>query len=122
MAEHLTFTSESKAIAAQRQIWINEIKKRASEGENLVGTGEVHYTDLSGLTNEQISQLKIYSKRNGNEDVDPSLIGTEGYAEVKKAFELDKWHIPKPSEDLMEGVVDYAIEPYDANWEEPWET
>lgn len=120
MSECLVFDSEEKTIIAQKRIWINQVKKRAAEGENLVGTGTVHYTDLSGLTDDQISQLKIYSRRNG-ENIDTSLPATKKYAEVKKIYEVESWYIPMPSEEFMIGVSDYTIESRNSNWDEPGE-
>jgi len=119
MRDCLTFDAEEKALAAQRRIWINRVRKRAAEGENLVGTGIVHYSDLSGLTDDRIAGLKIYSERNGR--VDPSLNGTTMPTRIDKAHSLDKWHVPKPEEDLMDGVEDYAVEPYSVEWEAPFE-
>jgi hypothetical protein len=114
---HLTFTSEATAIAAQKQIWINMVKARALEGSDLVGDGTTHYSDLSGLTDEEISQLKIYSSYNGV--VDPTLGATIQYATVRQAYGLSKWFFKKPSAEYMTDVIDYATEDYTTDWEDP---
>lgn len=118
MADQLTFATEAAAIAGQKQIWINQIKQRVSQGNNLVGDGSNHYTDLSGLTNDQVSQLKIYSRRNGDNDVNPSLPATTGYATPRKAYQIEKWFFLKPSIELMEDVINFTVEPYNLNWDE----
>ena len=119
--DYLTFTVEQEAIDAQIKIWVNKVKAKALEGVDLVGDGVTHYTDLSALSDAQISQLKIYSKNNGNEGVDPSLAGTTKYADIEKAYGILKWFFPEPATEFMTGVVGYTIEEYNTDWEEPEE-
>jgi hypothetical protein len=113
----LTFATEAAAIAAEKQIWINKVKARSLEGANLVGDGATHYSDLSGLTDDQIAQLTVYSGHNG--DIDPSLTPTVKYAEIQKAHLLSKWFFPQPGAEFMTGVVGSSVEEYDEAWEEP---
>lgn len=116
MFECLVFDSEEKAIVAEKQIWINKVRAKCLEGANLVGDGSAHYSDLSGLTDNQIAQLTIYSGCNG--DIDSSLTPTIKYANVKKAHQLSKWFFPQPEAEFMTEVTGHIVEEYNTDWEE----
>lgn len=116
---NLTFNTEQKAIDAERQIWINYVKSQFNINKNIIGTGNVEYDSLDGLTDNEISNLVVYgiikNEISKNEGV------TTSYVLIKKAYQSEKWYFEKPLEELMIGVVDYTEEEYSIEWQEPFD-
>ena len=101
----LSFNTESGALAAARQIWINHIIGAVAQGETVRNGGESH-SDLSGFDDDYISRLLICAELDGAVAFNTGL--TEKYSNVIKAYDLDKWYIPKPDAQYMTGVVGHT--------------
>lgn len=115
----LTFDAEVKKDTAAKQIWVNRVRAKASEGNYLVGDYETDYTSaqVAGMTDNQVYELDIYGKNKGK--LSPRTRGSEEWEPGAKCYELEKWYIIKPPDQFMGGVVDYTIEPFNPAWDPP---
>ena len=114
--DYLTFTAEAEAIAAERQIWVNQLRGYA-ESSGLVGDGNQVYRDLDGFVDDAVANLKIYDTVSGIPR--PDLHGTTKYAEIHKVWSQEKWVFPEPPDELMSGVLEFTREAIDLNWWAP---
>lgn len=113
----LTCSTIAAIEAARKQAWINYVKIKHAEDKNLVGTGSVEYDSLGALSDDEIAALKIYGLKDNVIQKTSGL--TTQYTAAQKAYNLEKWYIPKPSVELMNGIVDYTEEEFDLLWLDP---
>jgi len=113
----VTCSSEAAIAAAALRAWINFVKEKVPAG-NLAKTPEGDFiTSLEGLTDQQIGELKLCGKRDGEYVLDNGT--TTAYTETTKAYNIELWWFPKPPDKYMIDMVDYMIRPYDPAWQPP---
>jgi len=110
----LTFDTEKKANEAAKQAWIDYVKEKHVIDKRLVGTGEVEYDSLDGLSDDEIANLKVYSIKNGEIMKKSGL--TTNYSTPRKADKLDKWYFKKPPSKLAKNIKDATEEELNDEW------
>ena len=71
---------------------------------------------------EQINKnygYPIYGVNAKTGKVDKTAQPTTAWANVDKAYKIEKWYFKKPAEDKMKGVINYAEEEYNPDWKPP---
>lgn len=114
-----TYTSEAAANAGALRNWINYVKQRIADGETARKPTGTLVTELDGLTDQEIAGLALLGHKEQELVADNGT--TVAYAEPAKAYELDLWYYALPPSEIMDGVVDCIIQPYNPAWETPEE-
>jgi hypothetical protein len=118
----ITATNIIDANRAVNKIWYNKIMMAASNTEKLVGNGINHYflSKLENMTEEQVTSLKIYGKKQGVIQYDSGYTTSE-IVEFKECDNIPgKYWSLKPDASLMSEVVNIAEEPFNFNWIPAW--
>lgn len=116
----LTFTSEARAQAAKDAVWVNYIRQKAAEGDNLVGLADDPKTSaqVAAMADAEVKNLLIYGFRGARPQKDISG-GASGWASHLKVYNQDLWFMEEPPQELMAGVENYSIQAFDPNWLDP---
>ena len=113
----VTCSSETEIQAAALRAWINFVKEQVPAGKMAKTPAGTFITSLAGLSDDQISELKICGKLDGEYVLDNGT--TAAYTEYMKAYDIELWWFPEPPAKYMIGMIDYTIKPYDPAWEPP---
>lgn len=113
-----TYSSEAAAIAGLKVNWINYLKEQVSADKPAKKPDESRITDLAGLTDEEISQLKLLGKR-GGKIIDDDYSCTTAYNVSTKAYNIDLWYYSLPPSQYMVGVENCTTQTYQSSWEYP---
>lgn len=112
----LSFNTINEAQTAAKQIWINIIKDAVSQGET-VRNGGIPHVDLSGFDDDYIYTLQICGTINTQTEFNKGL--TNKYAQVRKAWNLNKWYIPTAVTQYLVNVIGYTEQSLPDSWHEP---
>lgn len=109
----IAFDTEAEALAFQRLEWIAKVKLLVAAGETAENNAQQFFTDVSGLSDETIGDLKICGY------VDESLKTDNGYtvayAEIYKAENVSKWYTREPEQGLID-LTGYEIIDLPSAW------
>jgi len=93
MINYIVFNTEAEAVEANKLCWVKFLKDNVSADAPAVNGQE--YTDLDGLSDAQISVLKLCGAKNcGIIQADKGL--TIKYQLYPKAYSLQKWFSAEP--------------------------
>ena len=112
-----SFDTESDAYAGAKRRHINYIKDMFAQGKPIRNGGEFIITSLDGMTDEQISQLKVCALREDHVELATGL--TTSFVTVIKAYDHEKWYFPKANGEYMTGVVNYTEMTLPEDWKPP---
>ena len=118
--DYLVFTTKTAAQTALETIYANMVEAINSPDLLDVTTGQVVPKD--DLTPDEAVQAGADNRHfpifganaaTGVKDIQQGF--TTAWAEAQETIQ-GKWVFPKPEDALMDGVVDYTVEPYDPDW------
>jgi hypothetical protein len=112
-----TYTSEAAANAGALRNWINYVIESVAAGDTAKKPDGTLVTDLGGLTDQEIGGLALLGHK--GEELITENGSTVAYVAPQKAYELDLWFYPLPPTEIMDGVVDCTVQPYNPAWETP---
>ena len=114
----LIFGNEESGLAAKKKIWVNRVREKSLEGDNLVGDYSVNYTaaEVAAMDDETVYGLDIYGKV--GEKLSTQTKGSEEWAELNKCSEIDQWYMRKPPEEFLAGVIGFMEQDFDLEWQE----
>ena len=113
----LAFDTEGAAVIAEEQIWVNIIAFAVDTGCTVIDAAKTIYTDLTGLSENEIAALRICGARECQAVLDCGL--TYRFGVVLKAYEHDNWYIPSIDAEFLTGVVDYTQMTLPDSWKPP---
>jgi hypothetical protein len=120
MADYLVFQTQQAAQAALEVIYSNMVESINSPDLINVATGQVVPKD--DLTPDQAVQVTadnrhfpIFGVNAATGEKDTQQGYTTAWTEAQKTVQ-GKWVFAKPADALMDGVLDYTVEPYDPAW------
>lgn len=102
----IVFNTKEAAFKAVEKCWVKYLKIEVSP-ERKAGNGQ-EYTGLTGLTDEQIKELKLYGQNHLGIDEKQKGI-TTGYQVYVKAHNQEKWFFAKPPDILLELLSGYTV-------------
>lgn len=120
MADYLVFQTQQAAQAALEVIYANMVAAINSPDLMNVATGEV--VDKDDLTPDEAVQVNADQRQfpvfgvnaaTGLKDHDDGF--TTAWAVAQETVD-GKWVFPQPDESLMDGVMEYVVEPYNPDW------
>jgi hypothetical protein len=120
MADYLVFQTQQAAQAALEVIYANMVAAINSPDLMNVATGEV--VDKDDLTPDEAVQVNADQRQfpifgvnaaSGFKDHDSGF--TTAWATAQETVD-GKWVFPQPDESLMDGVMEYVVEPYNPDW------
>jgi hypothetical protein len=118
--DYLVFTTESAAQTALEAIYSNMVKAINSPDLLDVSTGQVVPKD--DLTPDEAVQVgadnrhfPIFGVNAATGEKDAQQGYTTAWAVAQETAQ-GAWVFPKPDDALMDGVLDYTVEPYDPAW------
>ena len=120
MADYLVFQTQQAAQAALEVIYSNMVESINSPDLINVATGQVVPKD--DLTPDQAVQVAADNRHfpifgvNAATGVKDTAQGYTTAWAVEQETVLGTWVFPKLDDALMDGVVDYTVEPYDPAW------
>lgn len=118
--DYLVFATEAAAQTALEFIYANMVEAINSPDLLDVSTGQVVPKD--DLTPDQAVQIDADQRHfpvfgvNAETGVKDTTQGYTTAWAVALATVQGTWVFPKPDDALMNGVVDYTVEPYDPAW------
>ena len=104
----MVFGNQNDAEVAEYIIWVMKVHEASDAGEKIKDVNEVFYDDLTDLPDEQIADLKICGKLQGQSVTDNGT--TTSYAEVLESPD-ERYYFPKPEEQKY--IDACAIIPFD---------
>jgi len=113
----VTCSTEAAIQTAATRAWINLVKEQVPLGKLAKTPQGTFITSLEGLTDQEIAQLKICGKLDGDYVLDNGT--TAGFTECLKAYDISLWWFPEPDAKYMVGMVNYEIKPFDPAWIPP---
>jgi hypothetical protein len=119
MSKILVVDSEAGINAANSQIWLEKIKEAIIDPKKQVCDDfETVILSTAGLTVEGAAELHICGKRKGC--FDSKKGATTAWAKPCKAYQIEKWFIPKPDDKYLINVSGYSIlDKQPIEWAEP---
>ena len=120
MADYLVFQTQQAAQTALEVIYANMVAAINSPDLMNVATGEV--VDKDDLTPDEAVQVNADQRQfpvfgvnaaTGLKDHDSGF--TTAWATAQETVD-GKWVFPQPDESLMDGVMEYVVEPYNPDW------
>jgi hypothetical protein len=117
---YLVFQTQQAAQAALEVIYANMVAAINSPDLLNVATGQV--VDKDDLTPDEAVQVDAAQRQfpifgvnaaTGLKDHDSGF--TTAWAVAQETVD-NKWVFQQPDQTLMDGVVDYVVEPYDPDW------
>ncbi len=112
----VSFNTEAEALAGSKQAWIDTVKKAVSDG-HMVINGGIPHSELTGLTDDDIADLKICGTKSGSVEMKEGRTLT--FAVVIKAYNIDKWYFPKPNDQFLTNISGYTIQLLPESWLPP---
>ena len=98
MINYIVFDTKSKAVEANKLCWVKFLKDNVSVDSPAVNGQE--YTDLSDLSDDEISLLKLCgSKKCGTIQEDKGVTTT--FQLYPKAYSLEKWFSAEPPAEYL---------------------
>lgn len=103
---NIVFNTEAEADTATELCWIQYVKNKVAAGCRAVNGQE--YADLTGLTDTEICNLRLYGKDQQGTDVKTKGL-TIDYQLYIKSYSADKWFAAQPPAEYLALLSGYIV-------------